>query len=107
MYAYFALADYVKIPGQLALLLTLAQTTQMAAGLTFIVIALNHAREGHACDFTPSAAGISAFIYFSYFVLFARFAVRAYFTKRRGKKDKTPPPPPGSPPKHVQRWTAG
>ena len=117
--ADFALADYVKIPSALALLLTLAQTTQMAAGMAFITIALNHARQGNDCAFTSSAAGISAFIYLSCprrsikrtrgrtrrdsrptcarsatrtdFTLFARFAINAYGRKPKKGPPKSPP----------------
>ena len=56
----------------------------MLCGLAFTITALLHARAGHACAFSGTAAAVTNGIYVSYFVLFVRFALNAY----RGSKPK-------------------
>lgn len=93
MYSYYALrALRFAPPRQVSMFITGAQLTQMIVGCTINIWAHNYLKvAGHAsCNISELNIKLSIVMYFSYFVLFARFFYKAYlsddakFSKKKG-----------------------
>lgn len=79
MYTYYALrALKFKVPNQVRMVITLLQLSQMVVGcfINFYVYSMKNS--GHYCAITYENIGYSFLMYFSYFVLFAKFFYDAY-----------------------------
>merc|ERR1719315_70353 len=84
MYSYYALrAMRVKVPTGFAMLITSLQLLQMVVGCAINLMAFNYKSRGVACDVTQTNITWSLLMYFSYFLLFARFFQQAYFSGGR------------------------
>jgi len=93
MYSYYALrAMRIKVPTGFAMTITSLQLLQMVVGCAINLAALNYKSRGVACDVSHTNITWSLLMYFSYFLLFARFFQQAYFTggssKRNSAADK-------------------
>lgn len=79
MYTYYALrALKFKVPNQVRMIITLLQLLQMIVGcyINFYVYSIKNS--GQFCAITYENIGYSFLMYFSYFVLFAKFFYDAY-----------------------------
>jgi len=86
MYSYFALkALRFKIPKSLAMVITSLQLIQMVVGCSVNVVAYQYKQTGYNCGVSYTNIKLSLLMYFSYFLLFARFFYRAYFSKPGSK----------------------
>jgi len=92
MYSYYALrAMRIKVPTGFAMMITSLQLLQMVVGCAINLMALNYKSRGVACDVSQTNITWSLLMYFSYFLLFARFFQQAYFSggsKRTAAVDK-------------------
>lgn len=94
MYSYYALRSMGYFPPrQLAMAITTLQLSQMIVGCGVNIWAHNYLREHspHSCHISQFNVKLSIAMYFSYFVLFARFFYKAYLSGKQGKKGVTAP----------------
>lgn len=94
MYSYYALVSMGKYPPKmLAMTITCLQLTQMIVGCAINIWAHNHmlTSPSHSCHISEMNIKLSMAMYFSYFVLFARFFYKAYLSPKKGKKAKVEP----------------
>merc|ERR550539_2137027 len=86
MYTYFALrAMRVRVPKVVAMVITSLQLLQMVVGCAVNYFAFKFKESGRPCAVSDNNLFYSALMYFSYFVLFARFFYKAYFCKSERK----------------------
>lgn len=86
MYSYYALkAMRFSIPRPVSMVITTAQLAQMGIGLYVNWWAHQALARGEKCQITYDNIKIGFVMYFSYFVLFARFFYKAYMPKKDGK----------------------
>lgn len=90
MYSYYALrAMGYKPPRFISMVITAMQLTQMIVGCTINLWAYDYLQTMHpsACNISPINIKLSIAMYFSYFVLFARFFYITYLSPnaRKGK----------------------
>jgi elongation of very long chain fatty acids protein 6 len=82
MYTYYAFkAARFSIPKKVSLFITTLQLLQMIAGVWINVYALMKKLNGGSCDTPTEGLYFALLIYFSFFVLFANFFVKAYLKK--------------------------
>jgi hypothetical protein len=87
---YYALrAMRIKVPTGFAMMITSLQLLQMVVGCAINLIALNYKSRGVACDVSQTNITWSLLMYFSYFILFARFFQQAYFSGSSSKRTPT------------------
>lgn len=91
MYSYYALrAMGYKPPRFIPMVITSMQLTQMIVGCTINLWAYDYLQTMHpsACNISPINIKLSIAMYFSYFVLFARFFYVTYLSPnaRKGKQ---------------------
>ncbi|XP_018319498.1 elongation of very long chain fatty acids protein 6 [Agrilus planipennis] len=87
MYTYYALrAMGYHPPRQIAMVITSLQLLQMVVGCCVNFWAQQLIQEGRECHVTNLNIKISLAMYFSYFVLFARFFYKSYFSGVKWKK---------------------
>merc|ERR1711971_1167215 len=87
MYSYYALrAMRIKVPTGFAMMITSLQLLQMVVGCAINLMALNYKSRGVACDVSQTNITWSLLMYFSYFLLFARFFQQAYFSGSGSKR---------------------
>lgn len=87
MYSYYALkAMHYRVPRFVSMAITVAQLTQMVAGCAVNLWAYQLKQNGEACHVSEQNIKLSLLMYFSYFVLFARFFYKAYVDKRSPRK---------------------
>lgn len=90
MYTYYALSSMGYYPPKfLAMTITFLQLTQMVVGCAINLWAHNYlsAAPAHTCHISEFNIKLSMAMYFSYFVLFARFFYKAYLSpKPKGKR---------------------
>lgn len=91
MYSYYALrAMGYSPPRQIAMVITTLQLAQMVIGCTINVWAHNFVTVDSECHISQMNIKLSLAMYFSYFVLFARFFYKAYLSgERRSKKQRS------------------
>lgn len=80
MYSYYTLrALRIRVPKQIAMLITSSQIVQMVLGccVTYYGYALN--MQGSKCQISEKTAKLALTMYGSYFLLFAHFFVNSYF----------------------------
>ncbi|KAG8243288.1 hypothetical protein J6590_048433 [Homalodisca vitripennis] len=87
MYSYYALRSMGYHPWmKIAMLITSCQLTQMIVGCAVNIWAAQYLQEGKQdCHISWFNIKLSLAMYFSYFVLFARFFYKAYVSPSRGK----------------------
>jgi len=79
MYTYFCLrAMKIKIPESLAKCITSLQSVQMLVGFTVNFYSIYRKLKGDECGNTYAHSFVAILLYFSYFVLFLRFAQQRY-----------------------------
>ena len=90
MYSYYALrAMGVRVPKQVAMLITTSQIAQMVMGTVVTVYALMAKMRGQSCAISESTVYAGVLMYFSYFVLFANFFINSYLkTQKKSKKSE-------------------
>lgn len=91
MYSYYALrAMGYKPPRFIPMVITSMQLTQMIVGCTINLWAYDYLQTMHqsSCNISPINIKLSIAMYFSYFVLFARFFYVTYLSPnaRKGKQ---------------------
>lgn len=87
MYSYYALkAMHYRVPRVIAMAITVAQLSQMVAGCAVNLWAYQLKQNGEACNVSEHNIKMSLLMYFSYFVLFARFFYKAYVDRRAPRK---------------------
>jgi len=87
MYSYYALkAMHYRVPRVVSMIITTAQLTQMVIGCAVNLWAHQLIQDGEACNVSVQNIKLSLLMYFSYFVLFARFFYKAYVDKRAPRK---------------------
>lgn len=94
MYSYYALRSMgYSPPKQFAMMITTLQLTQMIVGCAVNIWAHNYlkAHSPHSCHISDINVKLSIAMYFSYFVLFARFFYKAYMSPKKGKRSATQP----------------
>ena len=80
MYSYYALrAAGIRVPKPLAMLITTSQIVQMIIGL--VVTAYSYVNLT-SCRMMEDVSLWGMAMYISYFLLFTRFFIKAYFGKR-------------------------
>ncbi|KAL1131774.1 hypothetical protein AAG570_011387 [Ranatra chinensis] len=90
MYSYYALkAMGYHPPRAISMLITTCQLCQMIVGCTVNIWAAQYIQEHQPCHVSVTNIRLSIAMYFSYFVLFARFFYKAYLSQDSGKKSKT------------------
>ncbi|XP_074104668.1 very long chain fatty acid elongase 6 [Cotesia typhae] len=92
MYTYYALkAMRYSPPTWIAIMITTLQIAQMIVGfaITIWVYQMYVSHGQRECHITMTNIRISALIYISYLVLFAKFFREAYMTKRNSSTDKS------------------
>ncbi|XP_033355328.1 elongation of very long chain fatty acids protein 6-like [Bombus vosnesenskii] len=88
MYSYYALkAMRFSLPKWIAITITMLQLLQMVIGCV-IVFAAYYYMQINECNVTLSNIKFSLLMYFSYFILFARFFQKAYLSNESGDKAK-------------------
>lgn len=105
MYSYYALVSMGKYPPKmLAMTITVLQLTQMIVGCAINIWAHNYMATAppHTCHISQINLKLSMAMYFSYFVLFARFFSKAYLSPKPGKKAKVEPLPEHPPAKKAE-----
>ncbi|KAI8520950.1 Elongation of very long chain fatty acids protein 6 [Branchiostoma belcheri] len=86
MYTYYAIrAAGYRVPRSYAMVITIAQTTQMVMGCVVNYTTYAALESGDACDSTYDNIVWSSIMYFSYFLLFAHFFYDAYMRKPPAK----------------------
>lgn len=90
MYAYYALrAMRYSPPKSISMVITSLQLTQMIVGCAINIWAFQYLAQGQKeCGISRVNIKFSLTMYFSYFVLFARFFYHAYISGSRGKMAK-------------------
>lgn len=92
MYSYYALkAMGYSPPRQVAMLITSLQLLQMIIGCAINLWAHHLLKSGAECHISPFNIKLSIAMYFSYFVLFARFFHKAYLSGERRSKTRSAP----------------
>lgn len=94
MYSYYSLVSMGHYPPKfLAMMITFLQLTQMIVGCAVNFWAHNYLATAppHTCHISDFNIKLSMAMYFSYFVLFARFFYKAYLGPKTGKKAKSEP----------------
>jgi len=87
MYSYYAVrASRVKVPKPLAMVITLLQLLQMVVGCWVNILAWRYKAAGRDCSVSQTNLYWSFAMYFSYFILFARFFQQAYFSRKTAQK---------------------
>ncbi|KAK3931768.1 Elongation of very long chain fatty acids protein 6 [Frankliniella fusca] len=87
MYSYFALRSMKYSPPRwFAMLITTLQLSQMIVGCCVNILAYQYLKAGQACHISSFNIKLSIAMYFSYFVLFARFFQKSYLTSDRKSK---------------------
>ncbi|XP_076757559.1 very long chain fatty acid elongase 6-like [Xylocopa sonorina] len=88
MYSYYALkAMRYRPPKSISMLITALQLAQMVIGCFINVTAYQYLKSGQIdCNISRVNVTLSLTMYFSYFVLFAKFFQKAYLSARAGKK---------------------
>ena len=87
MYSYYALKSLrYNPPRNLSMVITGLQLSQMIVGCFINIWAHQFLKSGQACHISSFNIKLSIAMYFSYFVLFARFFQKAYLSS--GKKSK-------------------
>lgn len=88
MYSYYALRSMgYSPPRSFAMVITALQLTQMIIGCAINIWAHNILKHGQSeCHISPFNIKLSIAMYFSYFVLFARFFFKAYLSADRRRK---------------------
>lgn len=88
MYSYYALRSMrYSPPKQIAMLITSCQLSQMIVGCVVNYFAHQYITEKQECHISQTNIKLSMAMYFSYFVLFARFFQKSYFSKTPKSKD--------------------
>lgn len=88
MYSYYALkAMGFHPPKWIAITITTLQLMQMVVGCV-IVFAAYYFMQTNECNVTLFNIKLSMLMYFSYFILFARFFQQAYLSNKSGNKAK-------------------
>ncbi|CAG0917283.1 unnamed protein product, partial [Notodromas monacha] len=86
MYSYYALkAAGVKVPTQVAFCITTAQLAQMVVGILANLVVLRQKLAGNVCHVSDTLMNLAFVMYFSYFLLFAKFYYEAYFCRNRSR----------------------
>ena len=87
MYSYYALRSLgYAPPRQIAMVITSCQLAQMVTGCFVNIYAYQFLSSGHQdCHISPFNIKLSIAMYFSYFVLFARFFQKAYMGSKKGR----------------------
>ncbi|KFM74513.1 Elongation of very long chain fatty acids protein 6, partial [Stegodyphus mimosarum] len=81
MYTYYAMrAMRIKMPRFVAIIITTSQILQMVAGCFVSYFGYLTRRNGEFCQLPDNIANYALLMYFSYFVLFARFFYNTYIT---------------------------
>jgi len=75
----------VRVPKVVAMIITSLQLLQMVVGCAVNYFAFKFKESGRPCAVSDNNLFYSALMYFSYFVLFARFFYKAYFCKSERK----------------------
>merc|ERR1712037_728038 len=75
----------VRVPKVVAMVITSLQLLQMVVGCAVNYFAFKFKESGRPCAVSDNNLFYSALMYFSYFVLFARFFYKAYFCKSERK----------------------
>lgn len=92
MYSYYALrAMRYNPPRKVAMLITSLQLLQMVVGCAVNLWARQLIQQQQECHVTPMNIKLSVAMYFSYFVLFARFFYKAYMSRDQKSKTRSPP----------------
>lgn len=90
MYSYYFLrALGVRVPKNIAMIVTSSQIVQMIFGcfVTYYSYLLN--QRGEMCQISEATAKVALTMYGSYFVLFAKFFINSYFGPGKNKKRTT------------------
>ena len=81
MYSYYALRAFgLRIPKQIAMLITSLQIIQMMIGVYVKFYAYQRKSSGENCDINNSTIFWGSIMYFSYFLLFVKFFINSYFS---------------------------
>ncbi|XP_065212407.1 very long chain fatty acid elongase 6-like isoform X1 [Planococcus citri] len=92
MYSYYALRAMGFFPPRfIMMLITSLQITQMVIGCLVNYWSYVYLTNNQACHITYLNIKLSTCMYFSYFVLFAQFFYKAYFSKSGKKKPSSIP----------------
>lgn len=92
MYSYYALrAMRYNPPRKIAMLITSLQLLQMVVGCAVNLWARQLLQQKVECHVTPTNIKLSIAMYFSYFVLFARFFYKAYMSGNGRAKTRNSP----------------
>lgn len=92
MYSYYALKSLgFRPPRILAMLITTCQIAQMVVGCWVNILAAQYLSDRQPCNVSQANIALSIAMYFSYFILFARFFYKSYISTRRGKSPDTIP----------------
>lgn len=95
MYSYYALRSMgYSPPRKFAMLITTCQIAQMVVGCTVNIWAAQYLEEHQPCHVSNTNIKLSIAMYFSYFILFARFFYKSYLDTSN-RKSKTPNNIPG------------
>jgi elongation of very long chain fatty acids protein 6 len=88
MYTYYALkAMRYRPPKTIAMVITTLQLSQMVVGCAINISAYQYLENGHVdCHITRRNINFSFAMYFSYFVLFARFFHKTYLADKKNAK---------------------
>ena len=96
MYTYYALRSMgYHPPRRFAMLITTCQLAQMIVGCTVNIWAAQYLQDHQPCQVSIMNVKLSIAMYFSYFVLFARFFYKSYLDAENSRKSKTPNNVPG------------
>ncbi|KAF4516826.1 hypothetical protein B566_EDAN006220 [Ephemera danica] len=88
MYTYYALRAMGRHPPKwLAMFITTSQLAQMVVGCLVNTWAYQIMQAGEECHVSMTNIKLSLTMYFSYFVLFARFFYKAYLSSGSNKKE--------------------
>ncbi|ESO84021.1 hypothetical protein LOTGIDRAFT_184058 [Lottia gigantea] len=86
MYTYYALkAMQIHVPKQINLVITGMQLSQMVMGCVINLMVYIYKQRGDFCQQTYTNLAFSTLMYFSYFVLFARFFHKTYIVPKSRK----------------------
>jgi hypothetical protein len=89
MYSYYALtAIGYRLPKPMAMLITTLQIVQMILGCYVTSRAYYLRSHGASCETTTESAQWALLMYSSYFLLFAHFFVKAYFSPKKNVGSK-------------------
>lgn len=92
MYSYYALRAMGFFPPRfIMMLITSLQITQMVIGCLVNYWSYVYLTNNQACHITYLNIKLSTCMYFSYFILFAQFFYKAYFSKSGKKKPSSIP----------------